>query len=87
MDDGWFQDNTRPHKAKDVAAFREENGLHTLSWPAQSPNLNPIENLWVEVKHNLQKNLPTLMILNGSEKGVAVDPEGIDREFRRFPTI
>jgi transposase len=53
---GWFQeDNARPHKAKAAVAFRTEHGLQTLSWPAQSLDLNPIENLWAEVKKRLQK--------------------------------
>lgn len=52
---GWFQeDNARPHKAKIASTFREKSGLRTLPWPAQSPDLNPIENLWAEVKKNLQ---------------------------------
>ncbi len=52
---GWFQeDNARPHKSKVAMAFQIENGICTLSWPAQSPDLNPIENLWSEVKKNIR---------------------------------
>ena len=53
--DGWFQeDNARPHKSKVAMSFQAENNLRTLSWPAQSPDLNPIENLWAEVKKSIR---------------------------------
>ena len=41
--------------------FQTENDIRTLSWPAQSPNLNPIENLWSEVKKKIRtyKKLPS----------------------------
>ena len=42
-------------KTKELTAmiFQAKNNLHTLSWPAQSPDLNPIENLWAEVKKSI----------------------------------
>lgn len=49
------QDNAPCHKAAHTKRFFTENQINVLEWPAQSPDLNPIENLWAYMKRKLRK--------------------------------
>ena len=46
----WVMDNMKSHHAKAVRNLLDSSGVRYIYLPPYSPDLNPIEKLWLKVK-------------------------------------
>ena len=52
------QDNATIHKSRIVNDYFKEHNWNVMKWPAQSPDINPIENLWTECDKHVKAKMP-----------------------------
>ena len=75
------QDNSAIHKAKKVTTYLLSQEVETLAWPAQSPDLNLIEEIWTRVKSVIDEKLPGTRTVSDMKRVIQQVWEEIDAEY------
>ncbi len=68
-----MQDNAPCHKAKVVMSYFSEQDFEIMDWSPQSPDLNPIENLWKILGVKVMERNPT----NTEDLWVKIQEKGL----------
>jgi len=66
----FMQDNASTHTYGPVKIWFAENGYTVMKWPPYSPDMNPIEHVWIELKKGIERMYPELATRGGAPKTV-----------------
>lgn len=75
-----MHDNARCHTAFAVRDYLEEVQIPVMQWPARSPDLNPIEHFWDDVKRHVRARDPAPTTLQELQDAVTEEWENIPQE-------
>lgn len=84
------QDNDPKHTSKDARAWFAQKCIKLLPWPAQSPDLNPIENVWDYLgrrisKREVQPSNTEELWQSLQEEWYNIGPDFIQRLYKSMP--
>ena len=85
----FMQDGAPCHTSRLVTTWLQQQNINTLQWPPNSPDLNPIENLWGIMKERVAAAKPTTLASLKEEirrSWVAISPQLCQNLVASMPT-
>jgi len=74
------QDNASIHKSKETMAWLGRQKINVLDWPARSPDLNPIENLWGIIVRRIYAENRQFQTVDALKSAIQAAWTSIDRQ-------
>jgi transposase len=69
-----MDDNARPHRSIAATAYLQSEAVTSVSWPAMSPDLNPIEHIWDMLGRRIQAREPPVQNILQLEAAITGHP-------------
>ncbi|CAD6196633.1 unnamed protein product [Caenorhabditis auriculariae] len=73
------QDNASVHASNSTLAWLAAKNVVLLDWPACSPDLNPVENLWSVLVRRVYANAKQYTTVNDLKRAIRAEWDGLDK--------
>ncbi len=75
------QDNASCHVSKQTKKWFSKQKINVLDWPPQSPDLNPIENVWDYLDRQVRKRQDEIKNLQDLERILLEEADKISKDY------